>query len=260
MAHTTGHAACCFCFAPRTMRPMGERLTMLGCRAEYAVSWGKEFLSTPSARRATAFGGNNPQGIQISIHVLREEGDAGVFSQIVDLGVFLSTPSVRRATPAAAPHGLFVNLFLSTPSVRRATAGVVLATHHPADFYPRPPRGGRLHAFNVVRPVLQFLPTPSARRATHPRYQRIGRVLFLPTPSARRATNSALAIGENWRISTHALREEGDRCYRHTVRSQNISTHALREEGDLALAASRPEQNIISIHALREEGDGLPHP
>ena len=34
-----------------------------------------------------------------------------------------------------------------------------------------------------------------------------------------------------------------------------ISTHALREEGDLALAASRPEQNIISIHALREEGD-----
>ena len=36
--------------------------------------------------------------IDISIHALREEGDAGVFSQIVDLGVFLSTPSVRRAT------------------------------------------------------------------------------------------------------------------------------------------------------------------
>ena len=36
--------------------------------------------------------------IDISIHALREEGDAGVFSQIVDLGVFLSTPSARRAT------------------------------------------------------------------------------------------------------------------------------------------------------------------
>lgn len=32
---------------------MGERLAMPGCRAEYAVSWGKAFLSTPSVRRAT---------------------------------------------------------------------------------------------------------------------------------------------------------------------------------------------------------------
>ena len=36
--------------------------------------------------------------IDISIHALRVVGDAGVFSQIVDLGVFLSTPSARRAT------------------------------------------------------------------------------------------------------------------------------------------------------------------
>ena len=48
---------------------------MLGCRAEYAVSWGKEFLSTPSARRAT----KRLEGLtsiqKISIHALREEGD-----------------------------------------------------------------------------------------------------------------------------------------------------------------------------------------
>ena len=33
-------------------------------------------------------------------------------------------------------------------------------------FYPRPPRGGRLQSFSTPRPLLSFLPTPSARRAT----------------------------------------------------------------------------------------------
>ena len=36
--------------------------------------------------------------------------------------------------------------------------------------------------------------------------------LFLPTPSARRATHSHAPDGGNQRISTHALREEGDTC------------------------------------------------
>ena len=35
------------------------------------------FLSTPSARRATCFGSNHPNLLLISIHALREEGDAG---------------------------------------------------------------------------------------------------------------------------------------------------------------------------------------
>ena len=48
---------------------------MPGCRAEYAVSWGKAFLSTPSVRRATAYQGRHHKGITISIHALREEGD-----------------------------------------------------------------------------------------------------------------------------------------------------------------------------------------
>ena len=57
----------------------------------------------------------------------------------------------------------------------------------------------------------QFLPTPSARRATQlwdRRDSRDGR--FLPTPSARRATSR---VGSGYTvdlISTHALREEGD--------------------------------------------------
>ena len=57
-------------------------------------------------------------------------------------------------------------------------------------------------------------------------------VLFLPTPSARRATVSD--DGEKIRlyISTHALREEGDRTVLYRFPDDIISTHALREEGD----------------------------
>ena len=56
----------------------------------------------------------------MSIHALREEGDL-----------------------AAAVNSRLMSIFLSTPSVRRATAH-----HNPAglqreNFYPRPPRGGR---------------------------------------------------------------------------------------------------------------------
>ena len=78
------------------------------------------FLSTPSARRATAFGENNPQGIQISIHALREEGDVS----------FEGTDEVAV-------------IFLSTPSARRATTPAQTLSRVRSDFYPRPPRGGR---------------------------------------------------------------------------------------------------------------------
>ena len=59
----------------------------------------------------------------ISIHALREEGDPGSEPFPALPCRFLSTPSARRATP-------------------RAPLDLALACH----FYPRPPRGGRLHA------------------------------------------------------------------------------------------------------------------
>ena len=39
-----------------------------------------------------------PQTYTISIHALREEGDRYLYRFIADFGVFLSTPSARRAT------------------------------------------------------------------------------------------------------------------------------------------------------------------
>ncbi len=80
----------------------------------------KKFLSTPSARRATAAGPEAPGSGGISIHALREEGD-----------IHYTTGRVLSQE------------FLSTPSARRATCRPYTFRHHPPYFYPRPPRGGR---------------------------------------------------------------------------------------------------------------------
>ena len=90
-----------------------------------------EFLSTPSARRATQRLANPGLSCKISIHALREEGD-GLLNitaqpslnfyprpprggrQMLPLvlrltGVFLSTPSARRATAKTETKSLFSN-------------------------------------------------------------------------------------------------------------------------------------------------------
>ena len=56
------------------------------------------FLSTPSARRATRAPHRGADAAPISIHALREEGDADLLDKW-DISIqFLSTPSARRAT------------------------------------------------------------------------------------------------------------------------------------------------------------------
>ena len=60
-------------------------------------------------------------GQYISIHALREEGD--------------------RMTGAIFSEQL---VFLSTPSARRATVDLSVPYKDYTNFYPRPPRGGRL--------------------------------------------------------------------------------------------------------------------
>ena len=59
---------------------------------------------------------------KISIHALREEGDEPFIVQITASSLFLSTPSARRATRLLRTINKNVHLFLSTPSARRATA------------------------------------------------------------------------------------------------------------------------------------------
>ena len=57
----------------------------------------------------------------------------------------------------------------------------------------------------------EFLSTPSARRATKGVTIHNTNDLFLSTPSARRATQRVSTAEDDFQISIHALREEGDR-------------------------------------------------
>ena len=79
------------------------------------------FLSTPSARRATAKFNEQNGDFEISIHALCEEGDMSINLLHHLAQSFLSTPSARRATNARNVN-TDGTLFLSTPSARRATS------------------------------------------------------------------------------------------------------------------------------------------
>ena len=168
------------------------------------------FLSTPSVRRATEPRMGNQQPPAISIHALREEGDSAACRQTT-----MSIISIHALREEGDDNMLSTKLessvFLSTPSVRRATRCGFCPYPGIKNFYPRPPRGGRHGNGTTTGTIKLFLSTPSVRRATgtkpgHSGYELIsihalreeGDVLsgdtgarkevFLSTPSARRAT------------------------------------------------------------------------
>ena len=145
-----------------------------------------EFLSTPSARRATLPLMLLVLSFLISIHALREEGDCRC-----------------RCSDTCQ-----TNFYPRPPRGGRHLLGVIPDGH--ADFYPRPPRGGRLPVGLHDEGVGQFLSTPSARRATRPCLSLLTVGQFLSTPSARRATDHRGHRPRRRLISIHALREEGD--------------------------------------------------
>ena len=169
-----------------------------------------KFLSTPSARRATHFCFRGPHCVVISIHALREEGDIQDRPETPKGGI--SIHALREEGDTSAAENLAVaGVFLSTPSARRATRVRNQPHRRKDNFYPRPPRGGR-HCRDCQRNhTWRFLSTPSARRATpqlrrptahraisihalreegdpgcHDHCERYAE--FLSTPSARRAT------------------------------------------------------------------------
>ena len=78
-------------------------------------------------------------------------------------------------------------------------------------FYPRPPRGGRPALDHALAGAIQFLSTPSARRATiRPVDNKSTPNDFYPRPP-RGGRPLALSLEPcDQLISIHALREEGD--------------------------------------------------
>ena len=179
-----------------------------------------------SSWRATVTHGEQPDLHDISIHALLAESDAKQKIRYSSDETFLSTLSLRRATPRICfrcssvsisihapdrPAGLRTidfyprspcgerlgdsgtsragETFLSTLSLRRATGKGTTTCHMCDDFFPRSPCGERLH--NIGHPVsgCLFLSTLSLRRATGGFLARApGRSEFLSTLSLRRAT------------------------------------------------------------------------
>ena len=178
---------------PRGGRPLTQRLGELA----------SQFLSTPSARRATyamykseRFPNisihalreegdipRNPEGEgqTISIHALREEGDlrVGALVRLAHISIhalreegdsktlprhrrhwqFLSTPSARRATPAINSTDdatvISIHALREEGDQRRSRKKQSMA-----NFYPRPPRGGRPKDAKIYNKTAHFYPRP----------------------------------------------------------------------------------------------------
>ena len=190
------------------------------------------FLSTPSARRATC-----PTVFVISSSLYfyprpPRGGRHGHFSQLPSQCLFLSTPSARRATSCALPLCLLVRYFYPRPprGGRQRVADHSARPRHisihalreegdakagarnrrTSYFYPRPPRGGRRSCSLHRRRGGDFYPRPPRGGRREEIYAKDKIQLFLSTPSARRATRFRVCLLPQFRISIHALREEGD--------------------------------------------------
>ena len=236
-------------FYPRPPRGGRRFLCFLGSRTF-------TFLSTPSARRATAkfvcsecawtdFYPRPPRGGRPE-----ERRESSVSRK------FLSTPSARRAT-RQIPFGQSLRQ-ISIHALREEGDGSKAALEDAQAI--------SIHALREEGDLLQFSagsisghisihalreegdrrfdPAAGCAGNFYPRPPRGGRPAFLgrspranrflSTPSARRATDCHGSRDEAHHISIHALREEGDHDLRHPVQQNQISIHALREEGDQA--------------------------
>ena len=153
-----GHRRRLFRISIHALREEGD-LSRIG-----TLLGGETFLSTPSARRATSRHHHQPPARENFYPRPPRGGRRFCFWMLEHRIQFLSTPSARRATYKYAKI-YDVWEFLSTPSARRATPSLsevsrrrVISIHAlreegdsrstpstsaTANFYPRPPRGGR---------------------------------------------------------------------------------------------------------------------
>ena len=192
----------------------------------------ERFLSTPSARRATSPTLKALYHKEISIHALREEGDKPLRGVLC-----IQNISIHALREEGDPCGL------------RPLPGE-------ADFYPRPPRGGRPHRHHEPRrsDSISIHALREEGDASGDRPQKLS-MIFLSTPSARRATSSSVAKpmacsdfyprpprGGRQRIAQHLVQRllflstpsarRATIGRRNTMLLEMISIHALREEGD----------------------------
>ena len=128
--------------------------------------------------------------LRISIHALLAESDIVDTLILANFVLFLSTLSLRRATPlTSGTKTIFTNFYPRSPCGERRC--LIMLGGFAVDFYPRSPCGERPHPVTVLVCIIEFLSTLSLRRATA-------------------GVNSMLTLIQ---ISIHALLAESD-CYR----------------------------------------------
>ena len=168
-------------FYPRPLRGGRQEITK-------AAYWFAKFLSTPSARRATACRSCCCCSPDISIHALCEEGDVETRGEECFQNI-----SIHALCEEGDERGSGVRHrqreFLSTPSARRATGRERDRGAYQGDFYPRPLRGGRLQDIPLVPLIDDISIHALCEEGDAKRSASLWSVMrFLSTPSARRAT------------------------------------------------------------------------
>ena len=146
----------------------------------------------------------------ISIHALREEGDIKARKQLIKK--LISIHALREEGDLLNSKTWYspkISIHALREEGDACIRGRFLVA---ADFYPRPPRGGRrIHARRC---------SSCCTISIHALREEGDRFFGRPVD---KATN----------ISIHALREEGDFNEIHKTNLRYISIHALREEGDV---------------------------
>ena len=145
--------------------------------------------------------------------------------------------------------------FLSTSPARGTTFHCVTSISYYADFYPRPPRGGRPSALMPPIRAAYFYPRP-------PRGGRPGRApswavtsTFLSTSPARGTTVSLCHLVAQCLISIHVPRE-GDDGWMSSRSPPNANFYPRPPRGGRQMAFSAIRRPLwISIHVPREGDD-----
>ena len=214
----------------------------------------EQFLSTPSARRATV----------VPCMILTAKGHfyprpprgGRHFCSGSCLGLDYFYPRPPRGGRLLPKRQSLKSRAISIHALREEGDGPWLQRQGaPGNFYPRPPRGGRLPGgFSFAREK-KFLSTPSARRATavkeklddradfYPRPPRGGRrsmirstlmsLYFYPRPPrGGRQISFSISSGISIFLSTPSARRATRQLSNAQEQSSEISIHALREEGD----------------------------
>ena len=171
----------------------------------------REFLSTPSARRATYDTICDLGDRLISIHALREEGDAAAFP------------------------GRWSGLPISIHALREeGDLSVTANTTPPNNFYPRPPRGGRQETMRAISVILSYF-YPRPPRGGRPTVLfRICAVLcnFYPRPPRGGRRTAPPSVSNTMYFYPRPPRGGRLAVHVHAGLRPCISIHALREEGD----------------------------